>query len=102
MSVVLMPEKHFVQIASVIMDPTKSYYSPYPEFSPLEFEQFCVKLLSILDYCILSSNDTIAPDGGVDFVAQKDNWIIIGQCKKSDWSGKIFETLNSALLLFVK
>ncbi len=89
MSADLISDHRFTELSAVILNPTKSFYSPYPEFSPLEFEHFCVKLLSILEYEILSSNDTIAPDGGVDFVARKDNRIIIGQCKKSDWSGKI-------------
>ena len=85
----LITDRHFGDIANIILSPIKSYYSSYPEFTPLEFEQFCVKLLSILGYEIISSNDTISPDGGVDFIAKRSNTIIVGQCKKSDWSGKI-------------
>jgi Restriction endonuclease/WG containing repeat len=89
MSVDLISDHEFLKIASVITDPKKSYYSSFPEFTPLEFEHFCIKLLNINGYIILSSNSNIASDGGIDFVASKDNRIIIGQCKKSDWSGKI-------------
>jgi Restriction endonuclease len=82
-------QNKFEQIANVILAPTKSYYSSFPEFTPLEFEHFTIFLLHTLGYVILSSNDNIVADGGVDFVAQKENKIIIGQCKKSDWSSKI-------------
>ena len=89
MSINLISDSKFTTLAATILSPTKSYYSPFPEFTPLEFEHFCVKLLAILEYQIINSNDNIAPDGGVDFIAKKENRIIIGQCKKSDWSGKI-------------
>jgi hypothetical protein len=82
-------QNRFFEIASIILDPLKSYYSPFPEFSPLEFEHFCCFLLGNSGYEIVISNDNIEADGGIDFVAKKNNQIIIGQCKKSDWSGKI-------------
>jgi F0F1-type ATP synthase membrane subunit b/b' len=89
MSKKILSKDTFLKIANVIIDPKKSYYSSFPEFLPLEFEHFCTYLLEVLDYQILSNNDSIEADGGVDFVAQKNNIVIIGQCKKSDWSSKI-------------
>ncbi len=84
MSVELISDQEFLEIAEVINDQNKKYYSSYPEFTPLEFEQFCVKLLNIKGYKITSHNNKIMADGGIDFEAEKDGVLIIGQCKKSD------------------
>lgn len=75
----------FETMATIILNPLKSYYTTFSEFTPLDFEHFCVYLLQVLDYQILSYNNSIKADGGIDFVAEKEEMIIIGQCKKTDW-----------------
>jgi Restriction endonuclease len=84
------------EIGCIIADPSRAYYKPFPEFTPLEFEHFCAYLLYLQGYEITKLNSKIEPDGGIDFVAKKlDQWIIV-QVKKSEWSNKSLKKTKSA------
>lgn len=83
------------EIGCIIADPSRSYYKPFPEFTPLEFEHFCAYLLYLQGYEITRLNSKIEPDGGIDFVAKKlDQWVIV-QVKKSDWTYKTKQNARS-------
>jgi hypothetical protein len=82
------PLPKLIRIAEIISNPSKSFYSSFPEFTPLEFEHFCAFLLQKDGHQILQFNQEIEADGGIDIITQKDNKIYVVQVKKSDWGGK--------------
>jgi Restriction endonuclease len=80
------PISKLVEIAKIINDPFRFFYSSFPEFTSLGFEHFCAFLLQKTGHEILQVNNKTEPDGGIDIISKKNNLIIVTQVKKSDWN----------------
>jgi restriction system protein len=50
------------------------------ELSPLDYEYYCAELLKSIGWKVQMT--TATRDGGADFIAEKENWRIVVQCKR--------------------